>query len=92
MPLAGKEKQWEYRCFGVVELDAPREATLGEEAELGDDELVELYAKREGISWAEEQLGGGEGHTSFGASCIVIYGWRRPRAGRSQFARAGIGD
>ena len=35
--------------FGVVELHASRKATLGEKAELGDDELVELTGWLAGV-------------------------------------------
>jgi hypothetical protein len=57
----------------MVELHASRKAALGEQAELGDDELVEL---------AELAWGDGKGATialtSLGHSCIVS------RAGHNQ--------
>ena len=31
-----------YHCFGVIELDAASESPLGEEAQLGDHQLVDL--------------------------------------------------
>jgi hypothetical protein len=81
----------------MVELDAAGKAALGEEAELGDDEFVELDGSDAAGARAESYFFGFQLHVVGGRSGLAKPGsfsckigflrWRQIRPGRVEFAK-----
>lgn len=71
-----------HSSLSVIELHSSSQSPLGEQAKLGDDELVELCKGRiSGVSVRQTRTEGS--HTSLGHSCIVdgISTIQQPRIG-----------
>lgn len=60
-----------YCCFTLVQLHTSRQPSLGKQAELRNDELVELWWGQQGLSHHRAQQRSYKSRTSLGHNCIL---------------------